>query len=127
MEGVNTNPVTRSYIPPSRPQGGILSLTAGSILVTVGIIIFFAGLLIGQMLMFVGDIDTMKLVYVLGRTLALIGLLIVIISLYIVGLTNSSLEWKIRATMVSSATALMIVTMILAMSFTTMPSYYMYM
>ena len=127
MESVNTNPVTRSYIPPSRPQGGMLSLTAGSMLVALGIIIFFVGLLIGQMLMFVEDYDTAKTVYILGRTIALIGLLIVIIPLYIVGLTNSSLEWKIRATMVSSATALMIVTMILAMSFTTMPSYYMYM
>ena len=79
------------------------------------------------MLIYVDNSDTAKAVFFLGRVLALIGLLLVIISLYMVGLTNTSLEWKIRATLVSSATALMIVTMIISMSFSTFPSYYMYM
>jgi hypothetical protein len=127
MDNVNTTPVTRSYSPTSITNQGMLSLTAGSLLVTTGIIIFFVGLLIGQMLTYVDTADAAKAVYILGRVLALIGLLLVIISLYMVGLTNTSLEWKIRATMVSSATALMIVTMIISMSFTTFPSYYMYM
>lgn len=127
MDNVNTNPVTRSYSPTTNTSQGLLSFTAGSILVTTGIIIFFVGLLIGQMLIYVDNSDTAKAVFFLGRVLALIGLLLVIISLYMVGLTNTSLEWKIRATLVSSATALMIVTMIISMSFSTFPSYYMYM
>jgi len=123
MDDVNTAPVASRYASHMNPSGGMLSLHSGAILVTIGIIIFFVGLIIGQFLTFATDYDTAKILYAFGRILALVGILMVVVPLYITGITNNSLEWKIRATMISSGTALLIITMIMGISMTSISSY----
>ena len=126
MDELNTRQMSSNYNTNRGRMADMLSVRGAAILVTIGIILFFVGLLIGQFYMFVNDYDSVKVIYAVGRVIALIGDLMIVIPLYIVGITGQSVEWKIRATMVSSATALMIITMILGLSFSTLPSYYMY-
>jgi len=125
MDGVNTNQEDSKYINPVVLEHDMLSLRGGAVLVIIGIILFFIGVIIGQFLMFAGGSTPAKVIYVIGRLFALIGDLIIIVPLYIIGITSHSLEWKIRATMISSGTALLIVTMILGIS-TISPYMYMY-
>jgi hypothetical protein len=50
-----------------------------------------------------------------GRILNWIGTMIIVLPLYVIGLSSERLDWKIRASMMGSATALVIATMVVTM------------
>jgi len=108
----------------------MISPKTGGIIVMIGIIIFFIGIITNQMIIFMSassasDYEAVRNVMGIGRLLSWIGLLIISLPLYGIGITCSRLDWKVRATMLSSATALIIASMIVAMMLSNyIPTYY---
>ena len=65
----------------------------------------------------------MRLLIGFGKILGWIGILIIAMPLYVIGISSERLDWKVRATMLSSATALIIATMVVSIFFS-FPNYY---
>jgi len=56
----------------------------------------------------------------IGKIFNWIGAMVICIPLYVLGISNAKLDWKVRASMLSAATALVVATMIVTM-FVTYP------
>ena len=50
-----------------------------------------------------------------GRILNWVGAMVIAIPLYVIGMSNERLDWKVRGSMLSAGTALIIATMIVTM------------
>ena len=117
-------PPARNYPPPTSRE--IISPKTGAKMAMIGIILFFAGVIIGQLIYFLSGLasyDILRDIMGVGRILSWFGVLIISMPLYTIGISSYTLDWKVRATMLSSATALIIATMIAALMFMTLPSY----
>lgn len=121
---------------PPRPSRDIMRPKIAAIVVLVGVIIFFVGTIIVQSIVFIKepDIDDYDIpdeiddyyddlqdhedkqtnVFGVGRILNWVGIMIIVIPLFAIGTGSERLDWKIRASMLSAATALVIVTMIVS-------------
>ena len=109
--------------------------TAGGI-VLIGVLIFFIGAILAQSSTIIerpNDYEDYESYYDLvrnmlgfGKILNWLGAMIIALPLYVTGITNSRIDWKVRATMVSTATTIVVATMIVTMflSFPTAPMYY---
>lgn len=111
-------------------------LKIGASIILTGVILFFVGAIIFQSiwLMNIEDYDSyqdfnndLKGKAGFGRILSWIGALLIVFPLYLIGVISDSLDWKVRASMLSTATAIVIATLIVTM-FITFPSmqYYYY-
>jgi len=115
------------------PKAGLLSTNTAGIIAFLGILVFFIGILLLQSTGFLeiksmDDYDLYKNLTNFGRILTWLGILFLTTPLYLIGITNSNLDWKVRATMISSATAIVIASMVIVMfsnlSSLSMMSYY---
>jgi len=134
MEG---NPNVQQAVRPNvtyKQSTQMLSIRTAGSLAAIGILLFFIGLLLFQSSSFIQmkSIDDMNLyrnLIAFSQLLSYIGVMLITLPLYLTGITNNSLDWKVRATMVSSATAIIIASMIIvmfagSMASASMASYY---
>jgi uncharacterized membrane protein len=115
----------------------------GGIVVLVGVIIFFVGAILLQTATIIesperedfeddddpGEAyndadetydDTIRNLYGIGKMLNWVGVMIIVLPLYLIGITGDEMDWKVRASMLSAGTALIITTMIMLL-FTSSP------
>jgi hypothetical protein len=144
MEGSSTTmPSGQPIPPPQRPMyQEIIHPRTAATLALVGVLLFFIGMIIAQSgtMMAAPDYDdysdyddyekaltdyrsTMRLLFGFGKILGWFGILIIAMPLYIIGISSERLDWKVRATMLSSATALIIAAMVVSI-FMAFPTYY---
>ena len=115
-------------MPPRQYYREMISLRSAATLAFLGVLIFFIGMIIGGLVTFLeydsNYYDTYRMMTGVGRLLSLIGILTIAIPLYVTGISNERLDWKVRATMLSTATALVIATMVISMfMFMSLPTY----
>jgi hypothetical protein len=106
-------------------------------LIVLGVILFFVGVILVQstVLLTPPDYDDFdnpddyyeeldanqnlrRTLFGFGRIINWVGVMIISIPLYILGVTSKGLDWKVKASMLSAATALVIATMIVSMFIT---------
>jgi magnesium-transporting ATPase (P-type) len=136
--GYERAPPPQQKMPP-KPKpvrtGEILSPKAGIVIVLIGVILFFVGMILLQAIYLVESPeyedfededdpqeeldkadesyeDTTRSMNGSGRILSSIGALFISMPLYIIGIGSEKLDWKIRASMLSMATAIVVATMI---------------
>ena len=121
---------------PVKPERMIGPKAAGK-LVLVGVLIFFIGTILVQTTVILkgpdyGDYDDpedyadaiegyqdlKRTLFGFGKILNWVGAMIITLTLYVIGISSEKLDWKIRASMLSAATALIIATMIVTMFIT---------
>ncbi|MCK5561139.1 MAG: hypothetical protein KAJ51_11115 [Thermoplasmata archaeon] len=127
-------PRPQPHPPPLRTKEMIRPKVAG-VLVLVGIMIFFIGAILVQSSVLVEHPDwddyeddpedyedaeeeyedTIRGLIGGGRILNWIGTMMIVFPLYIIGVSSEKLDWKVRASMLGSATALIIATMVVTM------------
>ena len=115
--------------PAPRYNAAMVSLRSAGLFTSIGILLFFIGIILLQLVSFAGDYNLMRYLISFSLILSYVGVLMITLPLYLVGITNVGLDWKVRATMISSATAIIIATMIITlfsagMTSATMASYY---
>lgn len=103
-------------------------------LVIIGVLIFFIGSILVQTTVILkepdyedyddpedfanaieGYQDLKRNLFGFGKILNWVGAMIIALPLYVIGISSEKLDWKIRASMLSAATALIIATMIVTM------------
>ncbi len=132
IQSENTKP--RVHYPPqsrrtpmrsNNPNPGMQAPPFMGSLVLIGVIIFFIGSITVQTVPLIDSDDfdsydefrdSMNLRNAIGRILNWIGCMIIATPLYYLGV-NGNLDWKVRASMLSTATALVISTMIVTLFF----------
>ena len=131
---MNQNPNMQPYTqPPVRQPVGsaykteMMSLRTAGFFAMIGILLFFVGLIILQASAFIqikslDDMTFYRNLIGFSQIISYIGILLITLPLYLTGITNGNLDWKVRATMVSSATAIIIATMIITMFAASMSS-----
>ncbi|UCG68969.1 MAG: hypothetical protein JSV09_14460 [Thermoplasmata archaeon] len=106
-------------------------------MVLMGVILFFIGAILAQTTVLIGDPneedyddwedylkavedtrDLRRNLVGIGRILNWFGTMIIALPLYVIGISSDKLDWKVRASMLSAATALVIATMIVTMFIT---------
>lgn len=121
---------------PVKTEQMIQPRTAGN-LVLIGVIIFFIGAILVQSTVILkapdsddyddyeeyydaleGYQDLKRNLFGLGRIINWVGAMIIALPLYVIGISSERLDWKVRASMLSAATALVIATMIVTMFIT---------
>jgi hypothetical protein len=112
----------------------MIGSNAAGKLVLVGVIMFFIGTIFVQATSMLdypdsddydnsedyyeaveGYQDSKRFLSGFGRILNWIGAMVIAIPLYVIGMSSEKLDWKIRASMLSAGTALVIATMIVTM------------
>ena len=142
-------PEPMSRPPRPRRSGPMLSPSAGAMIVILGVLIFFVGSIILQTSVLVeppededfDDIDdsekrykkeeeaeenyddTMRNMIGVGKVLNWLGSMFIVLPLYLIGISNQELDWKVRASMLSTATAIVIAVIIVTMFFGLSPIY----
>ena len=118
---------------PAKPEQMIGPKAAGK-LVIIGVLIFFIGSILVQTTVILkepdyddyddpedyadaveGYRDLKRNLFGFGKILNWVGAMIIALPLYVIGISSEKLDWKIRASMLSAATALIIATMIVTM------------
>jgi hypothetical protein len=61
--------------------------------------------------------DTLRILMGVGRILNWVGSMFIVLPLYVMGITSDNLDWKVRASMLSTATAIVIAVMVVTMFF----------
>jgi hypothetical protein len=135
-----TQPATPTPTTPSpqpvKPEQMIGPKAAGK-LVLIGVLIFFIGSILVQTTVILkepdyedydnpedfadaveGYRDLRRNLFGFGKILNWVGAMIIALPLYVIGMSSEKLDWKIRASMLSAATALIIATMIVTMFIT---------
>jgi hypothetical protein len=126
---------------PKAPRvGPIIGLRPGGMIVLMGVLIFFVGAILLQSatLLDTPDIDdfdddedgyekyldaiegyqdTIRTLMGVGRILNWVGAMFIVLPLYVMGITSDNLDWKVRASMLSTATAIVIAVMVVTMFF----------
>ena len=121
-------------MPPHDPGSGMIRPRGAGVIVLLGVIIFFVGAILVQSTMlieapdsddyddfddYVDDRDAyedqMRNLNGSGRILNWVGAMIIALPLYVVGTSAEKLDWKVRASMLSAGTALVISTMIVSL------------
>ena len=125
--------------PPRRMRTGeMIKPRVAGILVLLGVLIFFVGAILVQAVTLLESPeyedfeddddpsesydkaqeeheDTQRSLLGSGRILNWVGAMIIALPLYVIGLSSDKIDWKIRASMLSAGTALVIATMIVTM------------
>lgn len=129
-------PQTMRPVPVSHPliSRELIQPKTAAILAGFGVLLFFVGVMILQSIYFINrGSDTnytdyynlLKNMAGIGRIFSWIGAMVISLPLYITGISNDKLDWKVRASMLSTATAIVVATMIVTM-FISLPSSIMY-
>jgi len=100
-----------------------------AVLAGIGVLLFFIGTIIVQSAFFINRGDTnytdyytlLRNIMGVGKILNWFGAMIISMPLYITGISNDNLDWKVRASMLSTATAIVVATLIVTM-FISVPS-----
>ncbi len=110
-----------------------MSLRPGGMLVLIGVILFFVGTIIVQSSTLVEPPDPfddderedynnlIRNLIGCGKIFTWIGAMVIVLPLYIIGITHEKLDWKIRASMLTTATTIVVATMIVTMFFSLTP------
>jgi uncharacterized membrane protein len=121
-------------------RGDMIQPRSAGKIVLMGVILFFIGAVLVQTAILVESPDyddyeddpdgydkareeyedTVRNLIGIGRILNWIGAMIIALPLYMIGISSERLDWKIRASMLSAGTALVIATMVVTM-FLTVP------
>jgi hypothetical protein len=64
-----------------------------------------------------GYTDALRTLMGVGRILNWVGAMFLVLPLYVMGITGDNLDWKVRASMLSTATAIVIAVMVVTMFF----------
>ena len=59
--------------------------------------------------------DMSRSLHGIGKILNWVGAMIIVLPLYLIGIGSEKIDWKVRASMLSAATAIVIVTMIVTL------------
>lgn len=128
-------PQTMRPVPVSHPivSRELIQPKTAAILAGIGVLLFFIGAMIIQSIYFVNrNSDTnytdyynlLKNMAGIGRIFNWIGAMIISLPLYITGISNDKLDWKVRASMLSTATAIIVATMVVTMFVSFPTSFY---
>jgi hypothetical protein len=128
--------------PKPRRAGAIIGLRAGGMIVLLGVLIFFVGAILLQSVSLLeqpewedfeddekdydeieedyddameGYEDAARNLYGIGRILNWVGGMFIVLPLYMMGITNDNLDWKIRASMLSTSTAIVITVIVVTL------------
>ncbi len=149
--GAVTPPMRPEHISAQMPVRGraMLSLSAGAMIVIIGVLLFFIGSIILQTSLIVEPPesedfdhiddweerdkkeekayenydDTMRNMVGVGKVLNWVGSMFIVLPLYFIGISNQELDWKVRASMLSTATAIVIAVIIVTMFYGMSPIY----
>lgn len=107
----------------------LIHLRTAAVLAGIGVLLFFVGTIIVQSSFFIsrGDMNytdysnLLRNIMGVGRILNWFGAMIISLPLYITGISNDNLDWKVRASMLSTATGIVVATMVMTM-FISFPS-----
>lgn len=130
--------------PPPRPMrsGAMIRTRQAGMIVLMGVLLFFIGTIILQSTTLFDPPDSsdydyedydkyrkeveeyqdsVRIFIGVGRILNWVGAMIIVLPLYLVGITDEKLDWKVRASMLTTATAIVITTLIVTMFYTITP------
>jgi hypothetical protein len=127
---------------PKIPRTGpIIGLRPGGMIVLMGVLIFFVGAILLQSATLLeapeyedfengddwekiqkdyddameGYTDTLRTLLGVGRILNWVGCMFIVLPLYVMGITSDNQDWKVRASMLSTATAIVVAVIIVTM------------
>jgi len=119
---VRNQPLPRQRVAP----GPIMTAKSAGFIVVFGVLLFFIGSMLSQSVVFMyanepddyDDYDDYQNAivqrYGMGKMLNWAGAMIIAIPLFLFGMTNEFLDWKVRATMITTGTALVISAMVVS-------------
>jgi len=131
-------PPPKSSPPPAKrmpdPTRGMINPRVAGMIVLFGVLIFFVGAIILQSATIIKSpdyddyddsddydkaredyYDSIRNLSGGGRILNWVGAMIIALPLYIIGISSEEMDWKVRASMLSAGTALVIATMVVTM------------